>query len=437
MFLNLAILYEGEPQGQHTVLTLPAIQLSRWLDEIWAEVGLPSQLNDPDGLLLGRARDFLRHPSGVAAGAAHGIEPSGLDEGLPSGPPAPFTLTRGPVDRPDPTNPANPRIPLFWDHLMYGYLIEATGAFDVVAEVGRRLVCGESLGRLSPESIAWLRNTEELLFRDPPLFSIGGIVSEWRPSAATSRRNAYWRMFGMDLPHQVPAGWRQSAPPESWKLHAGPGVNTDFTEKLTELFRQVWLGLENANNQIGANAADPQYIALLCQALGDMLRDRRQGGILAREEFAYVTMMSWVDLTLQSNLAAPTVTVEPDAPIIRDLQARGAAPEQRLNALAQKVGMKPAPRARELFQLARPLSQFLRQIENRDYDAATPAETLFRPTSALTDEMRRIINLWQSATGQRIKDRPIGTGAGVPGSAQPLRTPTPTGAPASSNGSRR
>ena len=37
--------------------------------------------------------------------------------------------------------------------------------------------------------------------------------------------------------------------------------------------------------------------------------------------------------------------------------------------------------------------------------------------------MNRIIDLWQSATGDRVKDRP----AGQP--AQPVRLPTPTGAP--------
>ena len=69
----------------------------------------------------------------------------------------------------------------------------------------RRLVIGETLGKLSVESHQWLRTTEELFFRDPPLFSIAGIVSEARPQARVNRRNAYWRMFGFDLPHPLPA----------------------------------------------------------------------------------------------------------------------------------------------------------------------------------------------------------------------------------------
>jgi hypothetical protein len=319
-----------------------------------------------------------------------------------------------------------------WDHLIYAYLIEATGAFDILAEVGRRLVSGESLGRITSASMVWLHNTEQLFFREPPLFSVTGVVSQWRPSGGAGRRNLYWRMFGMDLPHQMPGGWSDAVPPDAWKKNAAPGVNTDFVTKLTELFRQVWLGLENANNAIGPNAADPNYMALLCRALGDMLRDRRQNGVLAREEMVYTAMMSWFDLTLQDNVGGTEV----DSPIVRDLQSRGASPEQRLYGLAEKVGMKPAPQAREMFQLARPLSQLLRQIENRDYDTETAAETMFKPVSAVTAEMRRIINLWQSATGQRVKDRPVGTGPGTSTPAQPLRIPVPVtaGAP-SSNGS--
>ncbi len=43
--------------------------------------------------------------------------------------------------------------------------------------------------------------------------------------------------------------------------------------------------------------------------------------------------------------------------------------------------------------------------------------------------MNRIIDLWQSATGERVKDRPAGTVA-TRTSAQPVRLPTPTPAPA-------
>lgn len=438
MFMNLAQMYQGELEGRHSVLTLPAVQLARWLDEVWTQAQLPAELGN-----TAKELDSLRRvtglPDAAAGSAAHGVDPSGLDPGLglTENPPgsslrvSAYTLGTGPLERPSQANPAV-NVPFMWDHLIYSYLIEATGVVDILAEIGRRLVSGESLGRISPASIVWLQNTEQLFFRDPPLFSVTGVVSQWRPSGGAGRRNLYWRMFGMDLPHQMPPGWSQTVAADAWKKNAGPGVNSDFVTKLTELFRQVWLGLENANNSAGPNAADSNYMALLCQALGDMLRDRRQNGILAREEMVYTAMMSWFDLTLQDNEGGPEI----DAPIVRDLQSRGTSPEQRLSGLAEKVGMKPAPRARELFQLARPLSQLLRQIENRDYDDESVARTLYTPDSVVTADMRRIINLWQSATGQRVKDRPVGTGPGTSAPAQPLRVPAPAAAGATaSNGS--
>lgn len=288
-----------------------------------------------------------------------------------------------------------------------------------MAEVSRRLVSGESLGTLTGASLAWLRNTEELFFRDPPLFSVAGIVSDLRPVAAVGRRNTYWRMFGMDLPHPIPAGWPGAAEQGAWKANTGSGVNSDFLSKLTELLRQVWMGIENRENKNGPNPADPDYIALLCQALKDMLLGRRQNGLLAREEFVHVSTMSWFHLTLLESQGAQV-----DSPIVRDLQAVGTAPEQRLANLAQKVGIKPAARARELFLLAEPMSLFLREVEMGTYSDAASAQKLYDGTApTLADGMRRIINLWQSATGQRIKDRPSGTGPDT--APQPLRAPTP------------
>jgi hypothetical protein len=324
---------------------------------------------------------------------------------------------------------------LVWDHLVYAYLIESTGVYEVMAEVVRRLVVGETLNTLSAPSIKWLRSTEELFFRDPPLFSISGAVSEVRPNDRVNQRNAYWRMFAMDLPHPLPSRWAGSGGTGEglWKSDIGGGVNTGFREKWTELLRQVWLGIENARNDSGPNATDREYVALLARALKDMMNMRRRGGQLAREEFIYVSAMSWFHLTLES-----------DSPIVKDLRADATSEADRLAKIAQLVGMQPAARARELFELAELMSTLLRMIELGDFDTGEKAETLYIPLAGgvneqLLRDMNRIIDLWQSATGDRVKDRPIGSGPGTL-SAQPLRIPTPgpatATAGASANGHR-
>jgi hypothetical protein len=412
MFRYLALQFPppgpGIP-GQPQVFLVHPIQLNRWLEAAWASA--------PNTPAIG----------GGGAGAPQLGSPTVVtDLDLPPGLLA--TLPHG-IDLAGPGNYTPPGVvgPLFWEHLGYSYVIESTGAYEILTEILRRLVVGETLGELSAASVQWARTTEDLFFRDPPLFSIGSVVSQLRPSARIARRNAYWRMFGLDLPHPVPSAW---APPSGgaeapWKFDVGNGVNTGFRERWSELLRQVWLGLENSRNQVGANATDREYVALLCQALDDMLGMRRRGGQLAREEFAYVTTMSWFHLT-----------VEYDTPIVVDLKATATSPAERLAKLGERVGMAPAARARELFELAEPLSALLWAIELGSFNTGATAEALFlppggpgTPPSILNQEMNRIIDLWQSATGERVKERPVEIVPSMAGatarSAQPLRAPTP------------
>lgn len=400
MFLNLAKLLEDAGGTRDQVFLIHPLQLSRWLDEAWAAAALVPELPigtpSTDAPALGSA-DIVR-----ALDLPLQIPPATL---VPAG----ITVTDPDAWTQTAVVPAT-GIGLIWHHLSYAYVTESTGMWEIFTEVVRRLVVGETLGELSPDAVKWLRATEELFFRDPPLFSITGIVSELRPRTRISRRNAYWRMLGLDLPHAVPARWDGSGA-QPWKTDVG-GVNGDFRAKWSELLRQVWLGLENSANSSGSNPTDASYVAFLCRAIKDMFNDRRRGGLLAREEFAYVTALSWFHLTVQSNTA-----------IVTSLKAEATSPAERLATLGQRVGMQPAQRARELFDLAEPMSGVLRAIEVGSFDTPAAAEVLFDPDETLGQEMRDLINLWQSATGERIKERP--TAGVVTSSPQPLRIPTP------------
>ena len=402
MFRVLSHLYSGAgptgPSLPERVFATHPLQLSRWLEQIWAGGGIatwPLFQTLPTVQSTSEVVRRLQTPNGL------------LTDGLQSG------IRDQTADPPDfiprPPDALGVGAPLIWDHLIYAYLVESTGIMPIFSEVVRRYVVGETLEAPSPRTLAWVRATEELFFRDPPLFSIAGTVSELRPQARINRRNAYWRMFGMDLPHAVPARWDGGG--QAWKADVGE-INVDFRAKWSELLRQVWLGLENNRNSSGANPTDGNYVALLTRALRDMFNDRRRGGLLAREEFAYVTVLSWFHLTLQTN-----------SPIVADLKADSTSPAERLAQLGQRVGMHPALRSRELFDLAEPMSSLLRAIEIGTFDEADAAAALFDDGTALALEMREIINQWQSATGERVKERPPGTVAPLP--SQPLRAPTP------------
>jgi hypothetical protein len=426
MFRSLANLFAAAQKDRNDVFLVHPLQLSRWLDEAWSVQGtVPSFDPDKEG-----KPPFL--------GSDDIVEVLDLPDPFPADGQAPVPSGLDPLDKDTFNNKvfkfASP--PLVPDHLAYAWVIESTGVVEIMAEVVRRLVVGETLETLSAAGTKWLRATEELFFRDPPLFSICGLLSEVRPQDRINRLNAYWRMFAMELPHQIPG--RYARPhvdgAQPWRADTG-SVNTDFREKWAELLRQIWLGIENQNNGIGPNAADAEFIAFLAEAIRDMLGMRRRGGALAREEFCFVTTMSWFHLTLES-----------DTPIVVDLKAQGTSAADRLAKIGQRVGMAPAARSRELFELSDLMSAFLRTIELGLFDTGDQAKTLFLRFGAndkLVSDVNRIIDLWQSATGERVKDRPVGnvvrgvsrpsgpTAPAVSTSSQPVRLPTPSPSPTS------
>lgn len=386
----------------NSVLSVNPLQLSRWLDEIWYEGGIADRAGDWGTILTAGASTAplppaSRNPLGDI------VLRTRLPQQLLN------TLRSGVV--PDPAKPHGEQpwtgnsgmltgspLPPIWRHLFYAYLVESTGIFEILAEVVRRYVTGETLPSPTTGTVVWVRSTEDLFFRDPPLFSAGGpMTSQVRPDARINRRNAYWRMFGVDLPHP-PGNGIQGQP---WKRDVGATSNTRFIELWNELLRQVWLGFEHDSNTSGAKPTDSSFVAYVCRTLSEMLQLRRRGGMLAREEFAYVTMMSWFHLT-----------IEHDTVVVADLSANAGASgnaADRLAAIGGRVGIAPSKQSRELFELADLISPVLWAIEVGMFNDPANAEMLYKHNnlgSVPTDialHMNRIVDLWQSATGERIK----------------------------------
>jgi hypothetical protein len=375
----------------NALLGVNPLQLSRWLDEIWFTNGVAgiewaSILTITPSSPLGDIVLRSRLPQNLLATFQSGLSPNAAN---PSGP-QPWSPQAGPLTSLSP--------PPIWRHLMYAYLVEATGAFEILAEVVRRYVVGETLPSPTTGTTVWVRATEELFFRDPPLFTAGGsLTSQLRPNARINRRNAYWRMFGVDLPHPPGAGIEG----QPWKRDVGSTSNARFLEMWNELLRQVWLGYENDSNSSGAKPTDSSYIAYLCRTISEMLQLRRRGGMLSREEFAYVTMLSWFH-----------VTVESDTAVVDDLAANAGTDgnaADRLAAIGARVGIAPSRQARELLELADLISPLMWAIEVGIFNDPLAAEMLYKHTNMgstpadIASVMLRIIDLWQSATGEPLK----------------------------------
>ena len=301
MFRALATQLSGGPITQaaaEQVLELHPMQLSRFLEDAWLKRSTP--------LLPPLA-------SGVPA-------PLGAFESTSSIPGIPATGI-----------PASPtRIPL-WKHLMYAYMIENTRAYEIFGRVIQRLLYGEELGLPDASTELWLRTSEALFYRDSLPLQIYSVGSWLRPDSGATRRNVYYRMFGMDLNHGTDDG-------RPYPYDKPRAANREFVVTFEELLREVWRGVENSTNTSGSNPTDVATVADLALTLDQMLGTRRQAGNLNREELWYTSMMSWFHLTLSF-----------DTPIVRILRAEGdgtggAAHEHRSESRAA---------------FARPLAQLL------------------------------------------------------------------------------
>jgi hypothetical protein len=273
-------------------------------------------------------------------------------------------------------------------------MIENTRVIEICARVLEEALHGERLGSVSDDGHRWLRATEELFFRDQGFSFISSIQSSSRPDVRATRRNAYHRMFAMDLNH----GTRDNQPYPYVKAEAS---NRDFVSTLESLLRETWRGYINARNTSGANTTDDSVIADLALKLQDMLGERRIGGNLSREEYVAVCMATWFHLTVAA----------PDSPIVIDLKANATTPEERLRKLGERVGIVPHSRSRSLFLMAEPLSRLLVEVERGTYSTAPNALLLYDPGQPgnVTADTIEIVNQWSTATGKDLKAVPVST----------------------------
>jgi hypothetical protein len=285
-----------------------------------------------------------------------------------------------------------------WGHLIYAYMIENTRIFEIFERVIVELLHGEKLGIASAPAQKWVRITEELFYKNGPHFYATSVDSNIRPDLRGSRRNAYQRMFGMDLNH----GKLDGSPYPYVRAIAS---NNEFVSTLEEFLREIWVGLVNLNNTAGAKATDKEKVKQLGDSLNYMLLARRLRGTLFREEFAHVATLSWFDLSVHYN-----------SPIIETLKADATSPEQRLFKIAQLVQLPGHGLSRNYFSIADNVSLVLILIElgyfttKLNFEYTT--EFLFDPNSGsnyaeLRTRFGQVITHWSAITGRDLKSRKV------------------------------
>jgi hypothetical protein len=290
---------------------------------------------------------------------------------------------------------------VLWDHLIYAYMIENTRICEIFRRAVHELAHGEKLGAPSVETLHWVRNTEELFYRDAPSFFTTALHSSVRSDGEATRRATYARVLGMDLNH----GTADNKP---YAFVRSEASNKEFVSTFEELLREVWVGIINASNSSGTNPTDNAKLTELATSLQEMLLARRLNGNLSREEFTYVAMMSWFHLTVES-----------DSAVVVDLRAQATSAEQRLYKIAQLVGVPAHGLSGSYFDIADSISRILLLIETGIFAALPNAVTaLYTPGSALERFMRTIITHWSIITGRDMK-------AGKIAPSEAARRPTP------------
>jgi hypothetical protein len=285
-----------------------------------------------------------------------------------------------------------------WDHLAYAYVLESTRIIQILKRIVRAYRSGESLGIPSTETLRWCDATEALLFGAGNPLSAWLSTSTIRPDPETVRRNAYWRMFGLDLSF----GTEDENAPAYEKAAA---ANTGFTALFEELLFELWQAISNERNLVGVNRSDNDRIFRIAEQIRYVLSSRRQSGLLRREELAAVTALGWAELTVSF-----------DSPIVQDLVAKGSSAAERLRIMGERVGMMPHSKSAAFFSMATEISVLLRTIEAGTVANTDLAWVLYAlPSSSTTGprpigvETRRVITEWAAATGKNLKEtsRPV------------------------------
>jgi hypothetical protein len=285
---------------------------------------------------------------------------------------------------------------LYWDHLIYAYMIENTRVYEIFRRVLEEYRHGEKLGApLDAATQNWLRNTEELFYSDPAPFLITNVSSHIRSDLRASRRNAYQRMFGMDLNHGADDG-------KPYTYIKAEAANSEFVATFEEFLREVWVGITYVTATSSSNPTDDSKIAELAEKLQNMLLSRRLQGNLSREEFAFVSTMAWFHLTLEIS----------NSPIVTSLRAEAFGAENILFKIAERVRLPAHGLSKSFFDIADPISRLLIQIETGIYSKPAAVRALYDRSILDSPEpdMRTIITHWTAITGHDVKARKVATG---------------------------
>lgn len=306
------------------------------------------------------------------------------------------------------TDAASNLIPAY--HLIYAYLVENTRIAQIFEKLLQMYMQDEKLNKATTKenklAFKWMMNTESLFYKNLSNTSYRNITSQFRGHPEANRRNAYFRMFGMDLAF---GDWTTD---NSINYHKAEFNNKPFIILFEKFLSEFWQAYTNANNQVGPNTTDSFIIVDTARKIQEMLMSRRTTETnlnnyryfnLSKEEYSSVVMMVWL-----------FEAISYESPIIQFLRCNGGSPGERLINIGNKVGLNAHSKSEGLLEIAPAMNTLLRRIELRDYNDEAAVNIIIKseanglpnsdPNRAALNDLLRIVNNWEKATGHRIKN---------------------------------
>lgn len=294
-------------------------------------------------------------------------------------------------------------------HLMYAYLIENTRLLQIIERFLEKYITDEELGIASNNQVVnWIQNAESLFFNTSSQIG-AGVRSQVRPRTDATRRNAYWRMFGMDL-----AFGDINTENNAAVYSKAKSSNQQFVPLFEKYLAEIWQGYINARNSSGENRSDVNVIVDLALQLKELLNARR-GDVagntyanlsLSKEEFYSVLITSWFTFIISDN-----------TPVVDYLNCTSSTIGERLLKIGNKVGIPAHSKCQYLFEMAGAAASILTSIEVGGFlDNAADVQTILSslnpppavpPLPVYSNFMTNfltVINNWEKATGHKIKN---------------------------------
>lgn len=290
-------------------------------------------------------------------------------------------------------------------HLIYAYLIENTRIFQIFERLIEKTLVGEELGISDdPYVFDWINNSIRLFFQtdSPKILNLKSVI---RPNSDHSRRNAYYRMFGMDLAFGDIDSKQNIIP-----YYKAKASNQQFVPLFERFLTEVWQGYINARNTAGVNTSDVNVLGHMAEELREMLIARRGNENLtyahqnlSKEEYSSVLMSNWFSFIISF-----------DSPLVTFLNCQSSTIGERLLKIGEKMGVPAHKKCQALFEMADPASSILLAIETgglfddsiwlQDLLSSLNPNTPPNIHSHFMTELLTVITNWEKATGHPIKN---------------------------------